>query len=450
MPATGLSRAEAGRKAAHVAFGGLAFLLRATSWPEAAAIAAAAFVFNWQLLPRLGGRRLWRPAERERGYASGVLLYPLCVLGLILAFRYELWKAAAVWSILAWGDGMASVVGQVVGGARLPWNPRKTWAGSVAFLVFGSAGASLLTAWTLRLPLAAWSSGRILEVIVPVVFACALVESLPVSLDDNVSVAFVGGVLVAVLSEAELSGLFASPDLLRRAAGAVALNATLAVLARSVGALDMPGCISAALVGASITSALGLPGLAVLAAFFVLGSGATRLGHALKTARGIAERGARGWRNVWANGGVATLLAIVAGLAAAEARKLLVLAYVAALATAAADTCASEIGKAYGRRAWLITKLARVRAGTQGAISLEGTLAGLAGACIVALVGGTAGLYAGRAGAIVAASGFVASVVESLLGAASGARAWPSNHVLNLFNTAVGAGIALVLARFIA
>ena len=443
----GLSPAEAGRKTAHVAFGALALLLRATTWPAAAAIAAAAALFNWQVLPRVGGRRLWRAAERERGYATGVLLYPLCVLGLILVFRHELWKAAAVWSVLAWGDGMASVVGQLVGGARLPWNPRKSWAGSVAFLLFGSAGASLLTAWTLRLPLAASFSPRILEIIVPVVFACALVESLPASLDDNVSVALVGGVLVAVLAQAEPSR-FSSPELALRAADAVALSTALAALGRSFGAIDLPGAVSAALVGASVTSALGLPGLAVLVAFFILGSGATWLGHALKTARGIAERGARGWRNVWANGGVAALLAIVAGLTAPEARQPLVLAYAAALATAAADTCASEVGKAYGRRAWLVTTLARVRAGTRGAISLEGTLAGFAGAGIVALVGGMTGLYAGSALVIVAASGFVASVVESLLGAATAARARPGNHVLNFINTAVGAGLALLLTGF--
>lgn len=448
MPATGLSPAEAGRKAAHVGFGALALLLRGTTWPEAAAITAAAALFNWQVLPHVGGRRLWRAAERERGYATGVLLYPLCVLGLILVFRHELWKAAAVWSVLAWGDGMASVVGQLVGGARLPWNPRKSWAGSVAFLLFGSVGASLLTAWTLRLPLAASSSPRILEIIVPVVFACALVESLPASLDDNVRVALVGGVLVAVLSEAEPSRFFASPELALQAASAVALSTALAALARSFGAIDPPGAVSAALVGASVTSALGLPGLAVLVAFFVLGSGATWLGHALKATRGIAESGARGWRNVLANGGVAALLAIVAGLAAPEARQPLVLAYAAALATAAADTCASEVGKAYGRRAWLVTTLARVRTGTRGAISLEGTLAGFAGAGIVALVGGMTGLYAGSALVIVAVSGFVASVVESLLGAATAARAWPSNHLLNFINTAVGAGVALLLAGF--
>jgi len=437
MPSTGLSPAEAGRKAAHVAFGGLAFLLRATSWPEAAAIAAAAVLFNWQVLPRVGGKRLWRAAERERGYATGVLLYPICVLGLILLFRHDLWKAAAIWSVLAWGDGMASVVGLAVGGPRLPWNPRKSWAGSLAFLLFGTAGASLLTAWTLRLPLAASSSARILEIIVPVVLVCALVESLPSRIDDNVGVALTGGLVLALLGGEERG----------RTADAVAFNSALAGMAWAAGAIDLGGALSALVIGATVTWALGLPGLAVLVAFFVLGSGATRLGHALKTERGIAERGARGWRNVWANGGVAALLAIVAGLA--PGARPLVLGCAAALATAAADTCGSEVGKAYGRRAWLLTTLAEVRAGTRGAVSLEGTLAGLVAACVVALVGGMTGLYAGEAVLVVAVSGFVGSAVESLVGAATAARAWRSHHLLNFFNTAVGAGVALLLARFV-
>ena len=47
-----------------------------------------------------------------------------------------------------------------------------------------------------------------------------------------------------------------------------------------------------------ITAALGLPGFALMMAFFVLGSAATTLGYRLKAARGIAQEkgGARGWQ----------------------------------------------------------------------------------------------------------------------------------------------------------
>src|SRR5215813_8900287 len=98
---------EAKRKLIHVAVGGFAFLLRYLTWPQAVAMALLAFLHNWQVLPRVGGKGLWRAEERDKGYARGILLYPLSVLGLILVFRHDLWMAAAVWGVLAFGDGMA-------------------------------------------------------------------------------------------------------------------------------------------------------------------------------------------------------------------------------------------------------------------------------------------------------------------------------------------------------
>src|SRR6185295_10310901 len=134
---------------------------------------------------------------------------------------------------------------------------------------------------------------------------------------------------------------------------------------------------------------------ALMVAFFILGSAATRLGYRTKAARGIAQErgGARGWRHALANGGVPALLASLAGVTPSPLRDLLVVAYAGAVATAAADTCSSEIGKAYGRSTFLITSFRPVPPGTEGAISLEGTLGGLAGAAVVAAVGASFGVY---------------------------------------------------------
>ena len=129
-----------------------------------------------------------------------------------------------------------------------------------------------------------------------------------------------------------------------------------AFLARSIDAL---GALSAVVIGSAITAGLGLAGLSLMIAFFVLGSAATKLGYRTKAARGIAQEkgGARGWQNAWANGGVPAALAVLAGMAPAGPRDVLAIAYAASVATAAADTCSSEIGKAYGRRTFLITTL---------------------------------------------------------------------------------------------
>lgn len=442
-----LPAAEAKRKLVHVAMGGFALLLRVLTWPQAAACAAAAFLFNWQVLPRIGGRRLWRGKEHAQGYPLGILLYPLSVLGLVLAFRDDLALAAAVWGLLAFGDGMATVLGQALAGPRLPWNPAKGWVGFGAFVLFGTAAASFLMAWTLKLPLAASASGRVLGLTLPVALACALVESLPTTLDDNLTVPLTGGVLLALLVPLEPRLLLESP-LGRNLAIGLGVNGALAVAAHLARSIDVPGALSALLIGTAITVGLGPGALGLMVAFFVIGSTATRLGYQVKAARGIAQEkgGARGWRSAWANGGVPALLALLGGMAPAGLRALFALAYAASVATAAADTCSSEVGKAYGRRTFLITTLRPVPPGTEGAVSLEGTLGGLAGGALVAVVGAAAALYSWPLAVLVALAGLLGSLAESVIGSLAERRGWLDNDQLNALNTAVGAGIVAILA----
>jgi uncharacterized protein (TIGR00297 family) len=443
--------AEGKRKLVHMAVGGFAFLLRVMTWRQAALMAIAAFFFNWYALPRLGGRGLWREPDHGRGYPLGILLYPLAVLALILVFHDELWKAASVWGILALGDGMASLFGLAAGGPRLPWNPRKSWAGLLAFMAFGTLASSVLAAWTLRLPLvsSSWASPRILAVTVPVVLLCAFVESMPTTLDDNFTVPVVGAVALALLSPSEPRLLLDDPQLDDRVFLGLVANGMIAAGAYAASALDVGGAVSAVIIGTAITAGLGTPGLLLMIVFFVLGSAATRRGHARKVARGIAQAkgGARGWRNAWANGGVPAVLAVLAAMTPAELASLFTLGYAAAVATAAADTCSSEIGKAYGSRTVLITSLRAVPPGTEGAVSLEGTLAGAAAAVLVAAMGPVGRLYAWPLVPIVAVAGFLGSVAESILGTVAERRGWMGNDALNVLNTAFGAGIAALLLR---
>jgi uncharacterized protein (TIGR00297 family) len=449
VPEASLERGELLRKLVHVSVGALALLLRFLTWPQAAAVAAGALVFNWQLLPRLGGRALWREHERRRGYPPGILLYPLSVLGLVLVFRDDLAKAAACWGVLAVGDGLAGLVGRTLGGPRLPWNGDKSVAGTLAFVLFGTPAAALLMAFTLRLPLSSWASPRILGLCVPLVLACALVESMPTTLDDNLTVPLAGAVTLLLVDQAQPPLLFGDPALGARLLLGLGVNAVVALLAHRAGSIDVAGALSAVLIGTLITASLGLAGFALMAAFFVIGSATTRLGHRVKAARGIAQEkgGARGWRNAWANGGVPMLLALLAGCSAGETRALFVLAYAASVATAAADTCSSEVGKAYGRRTLLITTLRPVPPGTEGAISLEGTLAGLAGGAVVAFLGAGVGLYGAVPAALVALAALFGSLAESVIGTQAERRGWLNNDQLNALNTAIGGAAVCLLAR---
>jgi uncharacterized protein (TIGR00297 family) len=442
-----LGGGEAKRKVVHIGVGAFALLLRFLSWPQAALMALAALLFNWRVLPAIGGRALWRGGERAKGYPLGILLYPLSVLGLVLVFRHALWIVAALWGVLAVGDGTASLVGQTMGGPGLPWNARKRWTGLCAFVVFGTCAAVFLAAWTEKRTVAEGLS--LLPLLLVVTLFCALVETLPTTLDDNLTVPLAGAVLLPLLLPARVSSLAERGDLLSSLLWGLGVNGLVALLAYGAGSIDMGGALSAVVIGTVIVLGLGLSGLSLMVAFFVLGSLATRLGYRVKAARGIAQErgGARGWRNAWANGGVPAFLAFLAAVWPDAARHPLVLAYAAAVATAAADTCSSEVGKAFGRRTFLITNLKPVPPGTEGAVSLEGTLAGLLGAGIVSGLGWVAHLYGGGEALLVALSGLLGSLAESVLGTVAEKRGWLDNDLLNALNTAIGAAIVVGLAR---
>jgi uncharacterized protein (TIGR00297 family) len=226
------------------------------------------------------------------------------------------------------------------------------------------------------------------------------------------------------------------------------VNVAVAILAMKMRSIDRLGALAAVLIGTLITVGTGLSGFALMAAFFVIGSSVTRLGYRIKLSRGIAQErgGARGWRNALANGGVPAVLAVMAGMSSDGARELFTLAYAASVATATADTCSSEIGKAFGRRTYLITTLRPVAPGTEGAVSLEGTLGGAAGGAAVALLGAGLGLYGFAAAALVALAGLLGCLAESVIGTFAERRGFLNNDQLNALNTAIGAAIAWACA----
>ena len=121
------------------------------------------------------------------------------------------------------------------------------------------------------------------------------------------------------------------------------------------------------------------------------------------------------------------------------------LAVVAALAAGGSDTVASEIGKAWGRSTFLITSFRRVTAGTPGAMSLEGTAAGMIAAFGLAAVGVAAALIPASAIITVVVAATAGAVVESALGATLEGPGILNNDLLNFINTSVAATVALWL-----
>ena len=130
----------------------------------------------------------------------------------------------------------------------------------------------------------------------------------------------------------------------------------------------------------------GGPGaFAALITVFALAWITTRLGYQRKQKLGIAERReGRKASQVLANLGVATVCAASSVLVLTTGR--FPACHGGGASEAAADTVSSELGQAFGEKARLITTWSSVPAGTDGAVSLVGTLAGVVAAGIVSSV----------------------------------------------------------------
>ena len=122
--------------------------------------------------------------------------------------------------------------------------------------------------------------------------------------------------------------------------------------------------------------------------------------------------------------------------------------FTASFAAKLADTFGSEIGKRWGRTTLLITSLRPVPPGTEGAVSLEGTAASAFGSLLMTLVMvGLGLLHSVEAAGVVVVVGFIATLLESLLGATGQGRwPWLSNELVNGLQTAWAAGLAMLLA----
>ncbi len=176
---------------------------------------------------------------------------------------------------------------------------------------------------------------------------------------------------------------------------AVSLNTLLLAIAFIVPKklLTTTGYLHAWVLGVIVWGSLGWQGYAIVMFYFLFGSAVTRIGFKQKEAEGIAEKrsGQRGPENVWGSALTAALCALLTLFVDSTWQSLLLLGYVASFSTKLSDTTASEVGKAYGKSTFLITTLKPVPRGTEGAISLEGTLAGIVGSLLIAVLAGAWG-----------------------------------------------------------
>jgi uncharacterized protein (TIGR00297 family) len=225
------------------------------------------------------------------------------------------------------------------------------------------------------------------------------------------------------------------------AAGAL-ITIIFALLAYRMRAVDTSGALAGSLVSFVLYSSAGPGAFLTLGVVFLITAGVTRFGQEQKRRRGLAER--RSGRNAWQVLANLATAALLSGLALYFRRPELLLACVAALAEAAADTASSEVGKAAAPRAFLITDFRPVKVGTDGGISWIGTLSGvLAGAAVALTAAWWKLIPLPRVPAAIGAA-VLGAFLDSILGATVQRRGWIDNSGVNLVSTTAAAGLALL------
>jgi uncharacterized protein (TIGR00297 family) len=222
-----------------------------------------------------------------------------------------------------------------------------------------------------------------------------------------------------------------------------AVTLIFAGFGRVVRGVTRSGAVAGAAVCFALIVGAGWAGFAALGAVFLLTWAATRIGSTRKRNLGTAEaRNGRNALQVLANIGVASVCAL---LYARLGDKRFLICAGAAMAEAAADTVSSEIGQAIGGVPRLLTSWKVVAAGTDGAVTLIGTLAGAAAAVVVAATSVLGGMFGWRKFLVCIAAGMIGTFVDSLLGATIERRGWLGNNAVNFLSTLAAAATAFLV-----
>jgi uncharacterized protein (TIGR00297 family) len=230
-----------------------------------------------------------------------------------------------------------------------------------------------------------------------------------------------------------------------RALPAAVVAVVFAVAARAMGSVTDGGALAGVLVAFVLMLAGGFAGFVPLLALFLLTVISTRWGYGRKQRLGVAERKrGRTASQVVANLGAAAACALPA-IWFPEVSDLCLVASVAALAEAAADTVSSEMGQATARAAYMITDFSDAPIGTNGAVSVEGTISGCVAACIISWVSSVVGLVDWHWSPVIALTAIAGMFLDSLMGATWENSGKLPNDAVNFISTVFAADAALVV-----
>ena len=226
---------------------------------------------------------------------------------------------------------------------------------------------------------------------------------------------------------------------------AIAIPLALALLAWTLRAVTAAAAFTGGLLALVLYLAAGPNALLPVIAVFLLTYLSTRIGHRKKERLGTAERSrGRGAGQVLANISAAAICAVPL-IFVAHPRYILLAGVSAALAEAAGDTVSSELGQTFGGTPRLITNLRRVPIGSDGAITIPGTVFAFLAAAFICMACQSAGLLLPDTYWTVLIAACLGNLLDSLLGATLERAGRIGNNSVNFASTAFSAALAIVV-----
>jgi len=188
-----------------------------TSGAEARFVAAGVplLMLSRLLLASFGKQPELLKAVSRSGDAKEAVGGPFLYVVMLLVFTTAYWRSSIIGVValaqMAAGDGLADIVGRKVGGARWPFSDRKTYAGSLGFVLGGFTVSLGLVYWLATFSCVDLGGLGLADVAVrlaAVSVASALVELVPLG-DDNVTVPLTAAVFTALAFGLPLSPVVA-------------------------------------------------------------------------------------------------------------------------------------------------------------------------------------------------------------------------------------------------
>lgn len=198
-------------------------------------------------------------------------------------------------------------------------------------------------------------------------------------------------------------------------------NLILCGIAHKKKSLTLSGAFATFIVGTFVFMNIGFGGWCILVVFFVSSTILTKIArpYSMRVASGIQKKGGcRDYMQVIANGGPATICAILYGL---TGNHVYLTFYACAVAESNSDTWAGEIGILSNKPPVLITSFKECEPGLSGGVTILGTFGGFCGSVVIA-ISWFAIFYNYKElnhfseSLIIIISGFVGCIMDSVLG----------------------------------